>query len=112
MSKRVINFSNLAIDPDNPVIMLKESGIFSFPSNIINSSLTISECDYGAYAAKYLSYLGAGVDHISFDGNQVSFSAWMKYTSVNKTTDNKDKIMSFLSPLTSYMVVNVVANCE
>lgn len=101
--------------PGNVFNVVTQVGYFSFPSNVINCSITISQNTTNQASQSSgnsgISYLGAGVDNITSVGNQVHFTAWMQALTFNSNGDNFD-LIKFLDPNISYLTLMAFAECE
>lgn len=97
---------------DNYAFRLVQSSYLSFPSNVINCSLSIIQKTLRRKdmqgPGNWISSLGAGINRVSYNGTQVLFDAWMQAFGVDSSND----LRSFISPNISYITVVAIAECE
>ena len=93
---------------------------FSFPSNVIGCSLTISNLDalrsriYEgriAEAGNTWTSFGAGIENVSYLGTQVYFTAWMQLLAFI-AAGGIDEDAGFMCPLTAHLTIQAIAECE
>lgn len=125
MSQQLIRFA------DNQLIQgypnkLVEQGIFSFSSNVIDCSLSVIQSSLHHVSTNSLNFvdvpqlpdveklscIGVGIDNIAINGVNVNFTAWMQALSISGAANTPQTVESSLSPVTSYLTVLAIAQCE